>query len=80
MKATIEQPQEQPETQPALVADDGGISLERYVVKEGDTLLSICEAHGIDFAVDGVAVQNMNGLKDADRIYVGQVLFLPVYS
>ncbi len=47
---------------------------ERYVVKPGDTLYSLCRAWGVDQA----EVWAFNGLSGPLSLKVGQVLFVPV--
>jgi LysM repeat protein len=47
-----------------------------YIVKRGDTLSSISRSLGI--SVDDLMAAN--GLRDADRLSVGQVLVIPVYE
>lgn len=45
-----------------------------YIVKDGDTLSSIARAHGITLE----ELMAANGLRDPNRIAVGQVLVLPI--
>lgn len=52
-------------------------SMQReYIVKKGDTLASICMEH---YATVEILpeIMRINGLEDRDKIYVGQVLYLP---
>ncbi len=44
----------------------------RYTVKAGDTLSQIAKNNGVYTAT----LQNLNGIADANRIYVGQILCL----
>ncbi len=46
---------------------------DRYVVKAGETLYSLCRR----WAVDQSAVQALNGLPDPPVLKVGQVLYIP---
>jgi LysM repeat protein len=45
----------------------------RYVVQAGDTLFRIAARHGVTVQ----AIVQLNGLSNANLIYVGQVLFIP---
>ncbi len=49
---------------------------DRYVVKPGETLYSLCRRWGVDQA----AVQALNGLSNAAGLRSGQVLFIPPKS
>jgi len=51
----------------------GGPSGRTYTVKAGDTLFSIARAYGTTVST----LTNLNGIANADRILVGQVLDLP---
>lgn len=67
-----------PDTRSHLIADSGTASGSGqqtatdtvYVVQSGDTLSRIAKAYGTTVA----NLQKLNGIKDADRIYVGQRL------
>ena len=67
-----------PDTRSYLIADGGTVSGTGqqtapdtiYVVQSGDTLSRIAKAYGTTVA----NLQRLNGIKDADRIYVGQRL------
>lgn len=49
---------------------------EQYRVKVGDTLLGICRSrYGDEHMVQNIC--ELNGLKDSDKIYVGQTIVLP---
>ena len=47
-----------------------------YVVKPGDTLLAIARAHGLNTT----ELVDANGLADPDRIFIGQLLKIPLES
>jgi LysM repeat protein len=46
---------------------------DRYVVKAGETLYSLCRRWG----VDQTAVQALNGLSDSPVLKTGQILYIP---
>ena len=48
-----------------------------YTVKAGETLYGICAANGIDFARYKDLIVKASGLKSADWIHLGDVLYLP---
>lgn len=55
-------------------------SVVSYVVKSGDTFISICEAHGLNFFAVRNQLMQLNGFKSAsqlERLYVGQTVKLP---
>jgi LysM repeat protein len=45
----------------------------KYVVARGDTLLSIARRYGVDMRV----LAKVNNIVNPNRIYVGQVLYIP---
>lgn len=47
-----------------------------YIVQKGDTLASICMKHYSTVEILP-EIMRINGLEDRDKIYVGQVLYLP---
>ena len=49
-----------------------------YTVAVGDSLSSICTAHGLDYAAVYRIVLAVNGIDDPDQIYVGQTILLPL--
>ena len=49
-----------------------------YVVKEGDYLESICEKCNLDYMENIQRIMKINGVTDANKIYAGQKLYLPV--
>ncbi len=49
-----------------------------YTVAEGNTLAKICETQGIDYAANIRIILEMNSIKDANLIYAGQIIMLPV--
>lgn len=55
---------------------DGGYGKQRHVVARGETLTSIAYYYG----VSPWAIARANRLHDINRIYVGQVLFIPSHG
>ena len=49
-----------------------------YTVVDGDTLAKICSEHGLDYKTNINIIIELNGIKDANLIYVGQKLLLPI--
>lgn len=62
-----------PSASTAEAPEDMATSGFYYVVQKGDTLSSIAAQFGTTVS----AIQQANGIKNADRIYVGQVLWIP---
>ena len=58
--------------------DDKEIKFVSYIVKQGDTLSSICAMHELDYLANMRIVMAMNGIENPNMIYVGQSLLLPV--
>lgn len=57
---------------------EGQVIFKTYTVRAGDTLLTICDANGLDYAAAYRIILSVNGIEDADRIYVGQTILLPI--
>ena len=57
-------------------AQQGSINISIYMVKRGDTLSKIAQRFGVD--IDLLA--RMNDIKDLNKIYVGQVLSVPIIT
>ena len=53
------------------------VSFTIYTVQSGDSLSSICSKNGIDYAANLKIILAMNGIEDANRIFVGQNILLP---
>lgn len=60
--------------------DDKEVRFISYIVKQGDSLSSICAAHELDYLANMRIVMAMNGIENPNMIYVGQSLLLPVTS
>lgn len=54
------------------------VSFMTYTVQAGDTIFSICTHNGIDYASNIKIILAINGIEDANKIYEGQKLLLPV--
>lgn len=48
-----------------------------YEVQSGDYLESICKKHNLDYLKNIEKILKLNGITDANKIYVGQKLYLP---
>ena len=48
-----------------------------YTVSSDDTLISICEAHNLDYAANINIILSINGISDTNQIYIGQTILLP---
>ena len=49
-----------------------------YIVKSGDTLFTICSKYNIDYYAWQKIILSTNGINDANKIYVGQALLIPI--
>ena len=49
-----------------------------YVVQEGDYLESICEQYDLDYMSNIKKIVRINSITDANKIYVGQKVYLPI--
>jgi len=49
-----------------------------YTVVAGDTLTRICANNGLDYGANHRIILALNGIKNADQIYAGQTILLPV--
>lgn len=65
----------------AYVAKNGEqktVGFEVYTVQAGDSLLTICAKKGIDYKANSKIILAMNGIKNINKILVGQQIILPV--
>ena len=69
LKALLEQ---QPE--------DNVVTFKAYTVVAGDSLSQICAANNLDYGANYRIILAINGIEDADQIYVGQTILLPVVA
>ena len=58
--------------------DNSLVVLKSYTVQAGDSLGAICEKFNIDYSNNISIIKSLNGIEDVDKIYVGQVLLLPI--
>ena len=49
-----------------------------YTVQPGDTLTKICNSAGIDYSANSRIILSINGIENANQIFVGQIILLPV--
>lgn len=49
-----------------------------YAVQKGDYLEGICKQYNLDYASNIQKIMKINGIVDADKIYTGQKLYLPL--
>lgn len=65
-------------TQESTIEENGGVYFKSYIVEPGDSLLAICNKQGIDYSSTYRIILSLNGIEDANAIYVGQTILLPV--
>lgn len=58
--------------------ENGGVYFKSYIVEPGDSLLAICNKQGIDYSSTYRIILSLNGIEDANAIYVGQTILLPI--
>lgn len=59
---------------------DNRVYFASYLVEAGDTLTSICRKNNLDYASNYRIILSMNGITDADQIFVGQTILLPIHE
>ena len=59
---------------------DNRVYFASYIVEPGDTLTSICRKNNLDYASNYRIILSMNGITDADQIFVGQTILLPIHE
>lgn len=60
-----------------LLESKKDVKFVSYVVGEGDSLFSICAKYELDYPSNKNIILAINGVKNPDKIYVGQRLLLP---
>lgn len=58
--------------------EEGVVTFKAYTIVAGDSLSKICVANNLDYASNYKIILAINGIKDANQIYVGQTILLPV--
>ena len=54
-----------------------GVQFVRHTIAEGETLASICQKYGLNYYEIKNELLNLNKISDENKIYVGQVIYLP---
>ena len=62
----------------SIEEENGGVYFKSYIVELGDSLLAICNKQGIDYSSTYRIILSLNGIEDANAIYVGQTILLPI--
>lgn len=61
-----------------LQQEEGIVKFKEYKVIAGDTLESICKENNLDYTTNITTITTINSISDANVIYVGQTLLLPI--
>ena len=71
-----EQPQTEKQTEPVEMVKEADAAQTTYIVKKGDTIMSICKKYygNTEKLNEIIAVNN---IEDADKLYIGQEIKLP---
>ncbi|WP_318504149.1 LysM peptidoglycan-binding domain-containing protein [Bacillus sp. T3] len=57
---------------------ENAVIFNKYIVKPGDSLISICNENKVDFESKIRIIQNINGINNSNMIYDGQTILLPI--
>lgn len=57
--------------------EEGIVTFKAYTVVAGDSLSKICAENNLDYSANYKIILAINGIKDANQIYVGQTILLP---
>ena len=57
--------------------EENVVTFKAYTVVAGDSLSKICAANNLDYASNYKIILAINGIKDANQIYVGQTILVP---
>lgn len=55
-----------------------GVIFKAYTVVSGDTLSKICEENGLNYSISYKIILAINGIENADQIFAGQTILLPI--
>lgn len=58
--------------------EDNVVTFKAYTVAAGDSLSGICAANNLDYGANYKIILAINGIKDANQIYIGQTILLPI--
>lgn len=61
----------------AEISQEGIVTFKAYTVVAGDSLSKICAENNLDYGANYKIILAINGIKDANQIYVGQTILLP---
>ncbi len=59
-------------------SEENVITFQAYTVVAGDSLSKICTANNLDYGANYKIILAINGIQDANQIYVGQTILLPI--
>lgn len=71
---TVTESNEVPENTP----DENYVTFKIYTVSEGDNLYNICVNNKVDYFTYQALILDINGIDNADQIYVGQSILIPI--
>lgn len=63
-----------------METQEGVVTFKAYTIVAGDSLSKICAAHNLDYGANYKIILAINGIKDANRIYVGQTILIPIIN
>ena len=66
------------ETEDTYGTHDNRVYFTAYKVEAGDSLSAICRKNNLDYTSNYRIILSMNGIEDANQIYVGQIIILPL--
>lgn len=66
------------ETEDFTVVHENRVYFTVYKVEAGDNLSVICRKYNLDYESNYKFILSMNGIVDANQIYVGQTILLPI--
>ena len=65
---------------PENVKTNNIVQFSIYTVQSGDSLSKICAKNELDYNANWKLILALNGIEDANKIYVGQNILLPVLT